>query len=51
MGIWKLRDVGTDAENVGTSHVTQIKMWFIYYKNITKNRNIGNNGYKWKQRL
>jgi len=31
LGIWKLRDVGKDAENVGTSYLTKIKMWFIYY--------------------
>jgi len=51
LGIWKLRVVGKDAENVGTSHVTKIKMWFIYYKNITRHGNICNNGYKSKQRL
>ena len=31
LGIWKLRDVGKDAENVSNSHVTKIKTWFIYY--------------------
>jgi len=42
-----MRDVGKDAEKVGT----KMKIWFIYYKNIMRHRNICNNGYKWKQRL
>ena len=38
MGIWKLRGVGKDAENVGTRLVTKMKMWFLYYYNVTRHR-------------
>ena len=51
LGIWKLRGVEEDTENVGTPHLTKMKIWFIYYKNIMRHRNICNNGYKWKQCL